>query len=773
MSKLVQNDIVSLTNEQSALAALNSNYATLEAFSDTVLSRDGTTPNQMGADLDMNGNQILNLSQPQTSTEPLRLQDLQDFVGGTLVISPLSDGDRGDITVSSGGLVWSVDPNAISNTKLEDMAQATFKMRAAGAGTGDPIDGTASQAKTALALVVADVSGAAPIASPTFTGVPAAPTATPGTNTTQIATTAFVLANGGGPLVFTPEGYGAIGDGTTDDTTAFQNMATAVRTAVSAVVELGKNKSYSVFPSPSVGTSTLLDFTGCEGLRVNFNGSKLVSPGTYTGGRVVRVITLQNCYDVEINGYWAEQTTTTTADVSNGLSGIYLIDTNRDIRVNSFYQKYGRACLECLRTSELSLTNRARDIRINGMIADGVEYGPTFQKNGDQVTIRGLKGINTARTLDAYNVRQLDVVAESEPGTNTLNDILVGVYTANAESALSNTLSDVKIRYVCRTQTDNCSGLTGLFVQQGDASSTAGFMRNISFDLDIEIGTSTNTSTAFEIFKQGTGASNDTTTRNHVLENLRVSGSLKSFANNIDLIKIGQAGTWSGETVRNIVFENLTSTGSGTGKFIMNTLGFLTTQFKGVRFAHDLSWSNDSGYIDFDWDCSFTNNSSFTQLGTSGKFKQSTGAGQAFVYTNIGATKSSFSAHKNGTDQTSFPDATFTQVTFGTEAFDVGSNFASNTWTPPAGKVCMMAAVTATGTITLGNFIGIAIYKNGASYKKGVYPCATNQGNANITAIDDANGTDAYTVQCYLDVTSGTGTISGAADSTYFMGYMI
>ena len=36
------------------------------------------------------------------------------------------------------------------------------------------------------------------VASPDFTGVPTAPTATAGTNTTQIATTAFVLANAGG-----------------------------------------------------------------------------------------------------------------------------------------------------------------------------------------------------------------------------------------------------------------------------------------------------------------------------------------------------------------------------------------------------------------------------------------------------------------------------------------------------------------------------------------------------------------------------------------------
>lgn len=38
-------------------------------------------------------------------------------------------------------------------------------------------------------------TGLAPLASPTFTGTPAAPTASAGTNTTQVATTEFVLAN--------------------------------------------------------------------------------------------------------------------------------------------------------------------------------------------------------------------------------------------------------------------------------------------------------------------------------------------------------------------------------------------------------------------------------------------------------------------------------------------------------------------------------------------------------------------------------------------------
>lgn len=56
----------------------------------------------------------------------------------------------------------------------------------------------AATAKTALGIAVADVSGAAPLASPTFTGTPSLPTGSTGVtqsagnNTTALATTAFV-----------------------------------------------------------------------------------------------------------------------------------------------------------------------------------------------------------------------------------------------------------------------------------------------------------------------------------------------------------------------------------------------------------------------------------------------------------------------------------------------------------------------------------------------------------------------------------------------------
>lgn len=69
------------------------------------------------------------------------------------------DGDKGYITVSGSNSVYTINDGVVSNAKLSDMGQATFKMRAAGAGTGVPIDGTAAQAKTALAIGASDISG--------------------------------------------------------------------------------------------------------------------------------------------------------------------------------------------------------------------------------------------------------------------------------------------------------------------------------------------------------------------------------------------------------------------------------------------------------------------------------------------------------------------------------------------------------------------------------------------------------------------------------------
>jgi len=101
-------------------------------------------------------------------------------------------------------------PTAAPGTNTTQVATTAFVAAAVPAA---PVTSVAGRTG-AVTLAVADVTGAAPLGSPALTGVPTAPTAAPGTNTTQVATTAFVAASAP-----TAASIGALVYGATDNAT--------------------------------------------------------------------------------------------------------------------------------------------------------------------------------------------------------------------------------------------------------------------------------------------------------------------------------------------------------------------------------------------------------------------------------------------------------------------------------------------------------------------------------------------------------------------------
>ena len=143
--------------------------------------------------------------------------------------------------------------------------------------------------------------------------------------------------------------------------------------------------------------------------------------------------------------------------------------------------------------------------------------------------------------------------------------------------------------------------------------------------------------------------------------------------------------------------------------------------------------------------------------------------------TNVAVTPANLNARAyfhvtKSADQTGIASATSTLLTWATEAADVGGYFASNAWTPPAGPVRMSAGLSVSAGLAVAGVLNIHIFKNASNFKGTVgVAVGTGEQGSQITCIDVANGTDAYTVYIYA-ASAGTLTVRGDAYATYFCG---
>lgn len=220
--KITLQNIGSLQNQTEALTKINANFDGIAEKIDTLLSRDGDTPNQMEANLDMNSYRITNLPAPVNTTEPARLAEIQEIVSGGIPAGSI-DGDRITTNTLPGDRVEdnTLDGDKILNTsiptaKYENNSVTTAKMQQL---AGLSVLGRSANSTGDMAAITAGTDGHVLTRSGTSLVF-----AAPNTNFTPTGTGATTrTSNAKMAEIVAITDYGGVGDDSTNNDTAFTN----------------------------------------------------------------------------------------------------------------------------------------------------------------------------------------------------------------------------------------------------------------------------------------------------------------------------------------------------------------------------------------------------------------------------------------------------------------------------------------------------------------------------------------------------------------------
>jgi hypothetical protein len=378
---------------------------------------------------------------------------------------------------------------------------------------------------------------------------------------------ALAVIPGNSPILYISS-FGVQCDGVTDDTQAFKNLASIIRSINGATVIFPAASTCLVWSSGGVDGDVLFDLSNTNGVQFYGNGSTLLAGNVNT--LITTAFDLNASTNTLIDGL-IFRSGYTSLDPHQGVDWIIARQGANAIVLSNLACTYGQICFAA--TGEMggqsSDANRVHNIVATNIAYTSVYYCLNFQSAGDNFYARGITGRNCGRTYFPWNVRNHDVWIDSQQG-GPFTDVLLKVYT---QSGTYSSLENIKLvyssagRYPGSGNQSTDEAMIALEFQLNDANNLPGIIQNIDITLNVDGGSSDKNQSVLAIRKLDLNGNADTTGRGHQFSAVTIRGMCRSLSNLLtDAFRLftRSPDNWTGDVVSLLTLENLSITGATT-----------------------------------------------------------------------------------------------------------------------------------------------------------------------------------------------------------------
>ena len=346
---------------------------------------------------------------------------------GTIVNADINASAAIDKTKISGTAVTVADTGTVTSTMILDGTILNADINASAAIDWTKIapsstvsvtelgylDGVTSAVQTQIDSKLATATAAstyAPLASPALTGVPTAPTAAANTNTTQIATTAYVqteiadlIAAAPGALDTLDELAAALGDDAAFSTTVTNSIATKLPLAggtMSGAIAMGTNKITGLGTPTATGDAATKDYADTKLALTGGTLSGALAMGT---NKITGLGTPTVSTDASTKAY-----VDTMLPLAGGtMTGAIAMGTNKITGVGDPTNAQDVATKNYIDTAVLAPSNLTGPITSSGAatsIASQTGTGTKFVMDNTPTLITPVLGVATATSINGTTI---------------------------------------------------------------------------------------------------------------------------------------------------------------------------------------------------------------------------------------------------------------------------------------------------------------------------------------------------------------------------------